>query len=159
MTKTARRLETAIHEVRERRLGLRAASRYYHVPYSTLRDNSKSSPSTLRAPRGRPPCLTKEEELLIESAILEFADHAFPLRKSDIQDLIQLFAFRLPINRRHRLPFKHGRPGNAFFTAFMRRHPKLQMRRRAALEMQRKLAMCPRTFSMHYARLVQVYKK
>ena len=102
MTKTARRLETAIHEVRERRLGLRAASRYYHVPYSTLRDNSKSSPSTPRAPRGRPPCLTQEEELLIESAILEFADHAFPLRKSDIQDLIQLFAFRLPINRRHR---------------------------------------------------------
>ena len=96
MTKVSRRLQTAIHAVKQKSIGLRAASGHYHVPYSTLRDNTKRDAVIGRKPRCLPPCLTAEDERLIEDTVLECADHGFPPRKADILDIINLFAARLP---------------------------------------------------------------
>ena len=159
MKQTVKRLHAAIQAVRGKTLCLRAASRHFKVPYSTIRDNLKVQNGTVRNGRGRPPCLNTGEERLIADAILECADRGFPMRKGDIQDMVHVFVGRLPFSRRSRLPFKHGRPGSDFITGFLRRHPEIRMRRRAALEQQRKLAMNPRTLAMHYARLKQAYVK
>lgn len=157
MSPRCRRLQAAIHSVRVTKLSIHAAATAHSVPYSTLRDNLQIPEGAERKKRGRPLCLSAAEELLIEQAILDFADRAFPLRTEDILDMIQMFVARLPAARRRRLPFKQNRPGHDFMVGFMRRHPALTFRRRASLEQQRKLSMCPRTMAMHFARLVRAY--
>ena len=73
--------------------------------------------------------------------------------------MIQIYVARLPFSRRAKIPFKDNRPGPDFIKSFLRRHPSIRMRRRAALEIRRKLAMSPQNMAMHYARLAQAYKK
>ena len=97
------------------------------------------------------------EDRIIKGAILDFADRGFPLQKSYIRDKIQLFVSRLPLSRRSCIPFKNNRPGPDFIKTILRRHPQIEMRRRAALELRRKITMSPRNISMHYARLMQAY--
>ena len=65
----------------------------------------------------------------------------------------------LPLERRIRIPFKNNRPGNDFMKSFLRLHPVIRMRRRAALEQRRKMAMSPRNMAMHFALLQHVYRK
>ena len=81
------------------------------------------------------------------------------MRKGDVLEMIQIFVARLPSERQSRLPFVNGRPGPDFFTDFLRRHPEIRIRRRAALEQARNVSMCPRTLAMHYARLEKAYQK
>ena len=42
--------------------------------------------------------------------------------------------------------------------SFLRLHPVIRMRRRAALEQRRKMAMSPRNMAMRFARLQHVYR-
>ena len=159
MKTNTKRLQAAIHAVITGALTLRSASRHYSIPCSTLRDNVKAQRDGTQKERGRPPCLTVRDERLIADAILEFADRGFPLQRCDMADMVQMYVARLPLSRRSRLPFKDNRPGRDYLQAFLKRHPDIRLRRRAALEYRRKVSMSPRNLAMHYARLAQTYKK
>ena len=156
-----RRLTAAMQATENRTLSIRGAAKRFTVPYSTLRDRlvSVASGSHVSKPPGRRPCLSSGQEKMIEDAILDCADRGFPLSHADIADMVQVFVLRLPKHVRERLPFKNNRPGPDFVRSFLKRHSKIRMRRRAALEQKRKTAMSPHNMAMHFARLKKAYTR
>lgn len=157
MAPACRRHRAAMQAVNIDKLGIHASSRLQSVLYSTLRDIMNAT-AGIQKKRGRPPCQSNAEEHLIEQAVLYFAGRGFPLRTKDILDIMQLFVSLLPLERRCKIPFKNDIHFHDYMAAFIKRHPELRMRRRAELEMRRKIAMSPITIAKHYAIMTWIYK-
>lgn len=136
-------------------LGLRAAGRLYGVNRETLRRHVAGPIQK----NGRPTALTTAEEALLRDALLEFADNGTPLSRQSVQDVVAHFVNRLSPDRQNSLPFREGRPSKHFVSNFLKRHPELKLRRRAAMERSRADAMSPTNLAMHYARLIKVYQE
>lgn len=104
-------------------LTIRAASKQFQVPFSTIKCKAKgiyaigkkSGPSTI---------LTSEEEQKLVEWILFIGKKGFPFTKDMLLDSVVLLIKEL----KRKNPFTDGRPGRHWFEAFLRRHPELSVR-------------------------------
>ena len=102
---------------------VKTAAKKWSIPRTTLRDLKKG----LYTPSSRPgpsPVLTDDEELLICEWITEMARRGIPLVLNNLLDSIQ----HIITTDARPNPFKDGRPGIAWFRAFLRRHPNIAQR-------------------------------
>lgn len=104
-------------------LSVNSAAKKWAIPRTTLRDLQKG----LYTPDSRPgpsPVLTDDEELLVCEWIVEMARRGIPLVLNNLLDSIQ----HIIQSDTRPNPFKDGRPGIAWFRAFLRRHPNIAQR-------------------------------
>ena len=115
-------IRNAINAV-SRGVSVRAASKQYHIPFSTLRCKykgiypigKKSGPQTI---------LTNNEEARLVQWILFVGSKGFPLTKNMLLDSVALLIKQL----KRENPFNGGRPGRHWFEGFLKRHPELSIR-------------------------------
>lgn len=92
------------------------------MPRSTLRFH-KRNPGH-KTSLGPAPVLTLNEEKTLEDWIKTSAQKGFPRYKENILDNVQKFLIDNPRPN----PFPNNRPGNGWWNAFLKRHPRLSMR-------------------------------
>ncbi|XP_055698570.1 uncharacterized protein LOC129799015 isoform X1 [Phlebotomus papatasi] len=97
---------------------LRQSARKFGVPRTTLRDKiiGRSQGSV-----GHPLALSRKHEDLLVKWVLEMADSGHPITKDQLLDTIQMLCTTMNIKNR----FTDGRPGRAWYNAFLKRHPVL----------------------------------
>ncbi|XP_050299728.1 uncharacterized protein LOC126738432 [Anthonomus grandis grandis] len=101
-------MDTAINEVKNNKLGLRAAAK------------NPGHKETC----GPSPILTLKEEQQLVKWIEELANRGFPRKKEDILNSVQQFLIENPQPN----PFNNNRPGDCWFKAFLRRNPTIVQR-------------------------------
>jgi hypothetical protein len=119
---TSDQARLALEEIAEG-VPVSTAAKKWSIPRTTLRDLQKG----LYTPNSRPgpsPVLTDDEELLVCEWIIEMARRGIPLMLNNLLDSIQ----HIMQSDARPNPFKDGRPGVAWFRAFLRRHPNIAKR-------------------------------
>ena len=96
----------------------RQAAKQYNIPRSTLLDKLDGKRPVEASP-GPNPFLTKAEERLLESWVMDMYQRGFPLKCEDLKDMAQSFIQ----NNQRRTSFKNGRPGRSWMRNFLLRHP------------------------------------
>jgi hypothetical protein len=117
-------LYKALQAIREDNMGIRGASRKYGVPRGTIQDRLHGR--VKEAPRRMGPAtvLTQDEETHLENWLTELAKCGFPQKKNDLFTSVQ----KIVSAKNKKTPFKQNRPGEKWYRAFIRRHPKLSLR-------------------------------
>ncbi|CAH2108084.1 unnamed protein product [Euphydryas editha] len=115
-------IDNAIRFVQNKQGSIRLAAKTFGVPRSSIifklanpKTKFKSGPDTI---------LTTEEEEHLVNYIISLSHRGFPRKKDDILDSVQFFLKENPRPN----PFKNGRPGEKWFSSFMKRHPNLTER-------------------------------
>ena len=94
------RLTSAKDAVVSKRFSLRAAARFFDIPWPTFRRYyQKPVPSSTRT--GPPHALTMAEETIILSSAIDFAQNGTTLSRESVRDLIQHFCQHLPLDRQN----------------------------------------------------------
>lgn len=73
--------------------------------------------------------LIKEEENIIADVTDYYIHIRCPLTKVDMLDMVQDFVEMLPLNSKQSLPFKNYRPSNGWLRGFLKRYPKINLKR------------------------------
>jgi hypothetical protein len=117
-------LYKALQAIREDNMGIRGASRKYGVPRGTIQDRLHGR--VKEAPRRMGPAtvLTQDKETHPENWLTELAKCGFPQKKKDLFTSVQ----KIVSAKNKKTPFKQNRPGEKWYRAFIRRHPKLSLR-------------------------------
>ncbi|KAH0808864.1 hypothetical protein GEV33_013927 [Tenebrio molitor] len=117
-------LYKALQAIREDNMGIRGASRKYGVPRGTIQDRLHGR--VKEAPRRMGPAtvLTQDKETHLENWLTELAKCGFPQKKNDLFTSVQ----KIVSAKNKKTPFKQNRPGEKWYRAFIRRHPKLSLR-------------------------------
>lgn len=103
----------------------RSTAAQFRVPIATLFDNVHAqNPRILKtaARPGRLAALTPPEEENVVSLLTRYAERGIPLRRSHLQEAIEIVIARMPAARRMFLPFKNGKPGTRYLRNFTKRH-------------------------------------
>ena len=152
------KLQKAISHYQSHKISIHHSAISCNVPYSTLRRALKQPSTTTHENHGN--CVfTKQEEIIIRDAVMEFAARGNPLSRPCFRDLVKTFELGLPIQKQMKITFKNLRPGDDFVRKFVERHPQLRLKRRTQLEMSRARAMSAENLAKHFARLKQAYEK
>lgn len=101
---------------------IRAAAKIFEVPRSSIQFKLKNPDTKFKS--GPNPILTESEEQSLCEFIIKLANRGFPRKKEDIQTCVQDFLRANPRSN----PFKDNRPGDAWFKAFLKRHPNISIR-------------------------------
>lgn len=117
-------LQKAIEAVQDvsNKLSTRQIAEKYGVPRSSLRYHIKNPGH--KTSLGPSPILTVSEESSLEDWIIISARKGFPRNKEDILDTVQKFLVENPRPN----SFLNNRPGDGWWKAFLKRHPKLTIR-------------------------------
>lgn len=110
---------------------IRRAAASANVPESTVRMKLKAKCASKNP--GRPPVLTKEEEVFIINWIINSAKVGFPV---DAKRLKTSVAYLFKMSGR-KSPFTDGIPGRKWMKLFLKRHPNISRRIPSALSKQR----------------------
>ena len=113
-------LQAALNAIGEGQT-IRQAAYNFGVPKSTLFLKSKNI-LPLVCKKGPKTVLSEDEENEIEQWIVECAEKGFPVTKGKLLDCVQTHL------KGKETPFKNNRPGQQWYSAFMRRHPNLSKR-------------------------------
>lgn len=119
----------AIEAVREKKMGYLKASKEFRVPRATLfrlanstETNASTAASTIL---GRKPVFPKELEDELQKYLVEMEAMFYGLTKRDVCSL----AYQLAVRNNIPHPFKDETAGKDWFYAFMKRNPKLSVRK------------------------------
>lgn len=115
---TKETLAAAIQSVKSNILGLRAASKNYSIPYSTLQCHLTGRRGKKSQTGGRCTALKKEDEELLVQYLKTLEKSGFGLSRKELLDVIQQYVNRNKIQT----PFKNGRPGKDWFILFRKRN-------------------------------------
>lgn len=115
-------LESALKAI-ENGTSQRSASQIFNIPRATLQFRL-STKFRNKISHGPSPVLTQPEEQVLEEWIILSQRKGFPIRFEDIQQSVKKF---LDDNPREN-PFKDNAPGEAWYKAFLRRHPNITLR-------------------------------
>lgn len=116
-------LQKALEDIRNKRLSKKQAAIQYGIPRATL--IFRLSPNFVKPRPGPPTILTDIEENAIENWLIGSQRKGFPKRKEEVFDAVKEFLSDVP--RDH--PFgENNVPGEGWFKAFLRRHPKISLR-------------------------------
>ena len=121
-------LQNALREIKDKTFTLRAASRAYNIPKSTLSDYLKRrghAGETIQAP-GKNPVFSPEIEKEISDYALDLSNIYYGIGKEEICRLAYDVAERNNIDH----PFNRQKKtaGNDWFQGFMRRNPNVTLR-------------------------------
>jgi hypothetical protein len=119
---SAEDVEQAVQAHREEGLSLRQASERFGVPKSTILDHMMDGHGT---DIGRPPILTKEEELQLLEKIQILADWGFPLTGRDLCHFVKSYLDKRGVVSR----FTNNLPKRRWVTLFLKRHPTFVFRK------------------------------
>lgn len=125
----------------------------YKIPRSVLNRYTKGQSPKLRT-GGRSVLSNKEEELLQECLIAR-SIMGFPCDKEELFRLVQEY---IKINNL-KTPFTDGRPGSDWYYAYMRRHPKLSLKKPEQLQKARIISRDPFVVYNFYDMVEDVYKQ
>ncbi|XP_068756525.1 uncharacterized protein [Montipora capricornis] len=122
----------AMKDVREGRMSTRKAVQKWELKKPTLHDRLNGSVNFDRR-KGPSPVLTKAEENQIADWLIQLANRAFGLSKDGF-----LKAVKKCLDKDGRTtPFKDNKPGNKWFRSFIKRNPKVKLRKARPLEKKR----------------------
>lgn len=120
-----------------KRVSARSVAAVYKVAPSTLtkrlsilRNPEKHSPSR----RGPQNLLTIEEEDLCVSVLCTRADRGHPMFKDDLKDMVECLVTEMPAERRAKMLFTNGRPGDKWVRKFCERHASVKFGRASKQE-------------------------
>ena len=147
-------MKAALEAVKVDSKGLREASREFGVPVTTLKRrvdglvevDARPGPSTV---------LSKEEEDRLYEYCLIMADMGFGLTIENIR----IVAYRIAEASGRPHPFKNGMVGRDWYEAFVRRHPKLSLRKPEALSYARAKNASAVVVDDFFAKLAAVYSR
>ena len=105
-------------------MSTKKAAAKWGVPRTTLTDLKKGTYGPDSRP-GPSPVLTEDEENLLCEWITELSRRGIPLNRDCLLDSVQKILNDLP---ERQTPFTDNRPGAAWFSAFLRRHPNISQR-------------------------------
>lgn len=114
----------AVRLVKEEELSIKAAAletnsvKKNSVPRTTLSDRLRWPDPQRSEPLGRKTELSKEVEDALVYCLVKCAEFNYPLRKCDLQDIVQEYVTEHDIHTR----FPRGRPGREWCRYFLRRH-------------------------------------
>ena len=140
-------------EVRADRMSLRAASKKYGVPRSTISDRVTGRVNE-EATSGRPPVLPRELETALVERAVKASERGFGISRQQLM----VKAGRLCKNMKIKNPFKNDIPGKDWFSGLKHRHPELTIRSPEALSDKRAIALNPTTVGEYFRELHEVLK-
>ncbi|XP_068704169.1 uncharacterized protein [Montipora foliosa] len=122
----------AMKDVREGRMSTRKAAQKWELKKSTLHDRLNGSVNFDRR-KGPSQVLTKAEESQFADWLIELANRGFGLLKDGF-----LKAVKKILDKDGRTtPFKDNKPGNKWFGSYIKRNPKVKLRKARHLEKKR----------------------
>ena len=125
-------VESALSDI-EGGVSVRRAALKYNVPRTTLIDLTKGRYTADSRP-GPSPVLSYNEEKLLSEWVIEMAKRGIPMNRDCLLDSVQKI---LADDPQRQTPFTDGRPGMAWFSGFMRRHPELSIRQAESISRSR----------------------
>ena len=105
-------------------MSVRRAALKYSVPRTTLIDLTKGRYTANTRP-GPSPVLSHHEEKLLSDWVTEMAKRGIPMKRDCLLNSVQKI---LADDPERQTPFTDGRPGMAWFSGFVHRHPELLIR-------------------------------
>lgn len=116
-------LDNAIQLIQSQAISIRAASKRFNVPKSTIIDklNNKSS---LRARSGPSPVLSESEE----NQLVEWLINMAKIGYGQTRQQLLLTVKKILDHDGRKTPFKNNLPGKDWFYAFLKRHPEITNR-------------------------------
>ena len=142
-------LNNALLLVEEKGASIRAASREYGIPKSTLHDHCTGKAK--RFVRGPTPYLTPAEEQQLADWAVQMGRIGYGRTKEQISSAVKKLLDRY--GRQN--PFVDNRPGKDWWYAFLRRHPELTMRSPEHLQLARASACSKEVLSKWYVAFKQ----
>lgn len=119
-------MEMAMTAVKNNRLGVREASRYYNVPYSSLRDRLRLG--VCKVPRmGRKTTLSAENEKEFAMQVLKLSKLFFGVTTLGLRRAVFQFATENGIPNNFNKELKLA--GKDWLYGFLRRHPEISLRK------------------------------
>nr|CAD7576313.1 unnamed protein product [Timema californicum] len=119
----------AIEAVREKKMGYLKASKEFQVPRASLfrlaNSNEKSAKVAASTTLGRKPVFSKEIEDELQKYLVEMEAMFYGLTKREVCNL----AYQLAVRNNIPHPFKDEAAGKDWFYAFLKRNPKLSVRK------------------------------
>ena len=130
---TAETMIKALSDIRDNKMRLNSAAKYYKIPESTLRSHFKAPADQVLKRAGRPTVLTVEEEREIELTCQLFAELGYGITKPDVLNVVAEYCSY----HQKSTPFHDGRPGEDWWDGFLKRHPSLVLRTPQQLQIAR----------------------
>lgn len=128
---TEENIKKALELIEKGTLTFRAASKQFKIDKSVLTRRRAYTVTT----QGRKTCLSPEAERDLSEKIKIMAKWGFALTKKEILESVQTYCLENDI----RNTFKNGKPGDAWFRAFCKRH-RLSQKKLEQLEKSRRMA-------------------
>ncbi|KAJ8929032.1 hypothetical protein NQ314_018343 [Rhamnusium bicolor] len=149
-------LQNAVRDIIAGTGSVREISRIYKVPVRTLM-RRKESGNLNKIPLGRKSCLNVEQETSLSRYIRNMASHGFALSASNIKKLAYSFAIQKNIS--HTFNNEKKKAGQDWFLSFMKRHPKLAVRKAQGLSTARAKGMTRQECAKYFELLGNVLRE
>lgn len=109
--------------------------------------------------RGRKQRLTVDEEKIIADAAVEFQLNVTTLQLEFLCDLTKMYVDTFSAERRGKIVFTNGRPGQDWLCSFLNRHSHLTLKRCVKFESERADEMSPQNIVTDFAQIEALKKK
>ena len=144
---TKETIQAAVHALEKSRgkLSIGEAARRYKVPYTTLHDHFSSRDTRIGA--GRPTLLTADEETEIVYYCQVLQEIGFGMTREVVSEIVMDY-----ITMRRPNPFNQ-RPGDKWWSGFLKRHPQLMQRKPQHLSKHRAIAGSHATIDAFFSKV------
>lgn len=137
---TLEQLRNAVSDVVEKRKSYRAASAAYKVPVTVIFNRIKGRQiNEFEIGKGRRTDIPRDVEEKLAKCLLARAEMGFPCDKRELKTLVQEYITKNGLTTR----FKDNMPGDKWYYGFMKRHPRLTLKKPEHLQKARKSARDP----------------
>ncbi|KAB0804678.1 hypothetical protein PPYR_01648, partial [Photinus pyralis] len=148
-------MKRALTEIAQNKITIRKAAIMYSVPYGTLQDRLKGRYQSKKMKLGRRTVFSEAEELEIAQTILELSKAFYGLTPTSIRELVYSFAEKNGVANRFNVETK--KCGKDWLYSFMKRHPKLSLRKPEATSLNRVTAFNRQEVEIFYNNLETLY--
>lgn len=105
-------------------MSVRMAGREFGIPKRTLQDHKCGKLPQVQRKTGPQPILSLEGEEKLANWVINLAKCGFPVKKSDLIETVEAIVK----NTEKENLFKNGRPGQKWYSNFLKRHPQISLR-------------------------------
>ena len=121
-----------MNDVRVGGLSIRKSAKTWGIKRTTLQDRLSGLVEINRR-RGPPPILTKQEENQFTDWLIVMANRGFGVSKESLLNTVKTFLDK----DGRKTPFQDNKPGNKWFRSFVKRNPRVKLRKSRPLEKKR----------------------
>lgn len=149
-------LNNAINDVKNGNMTYRQAAQHYGVPFTNIFNRIKGRKvSHDRLGGGRSPDLPPHVESDLANCLIARSQMGFPCDKRELKQLVQEYVTVNNLQTR----FRDGQPGDDWYLGFMKRHPRLTLKKPEHLQKSRKNARDPFVVFDFFNKLKTVYEE